>query len=220
MQSLRDIYLATKTLIVSDFDGTISTADVGFEIIKKFASGEWEEIDRAYCEGKIGSKDAYTQIAALINASRDEMVAYALRYGRIDPHFKEFYRFCTHNHLDLTIVSDGLDFYIDAILRKNGIGDITYFANRVRFSDNKICIEFPQSNDLCEKCGTCKSKIIEHYRLTYENIIYIGNGYSDICPAQVADVLFAKDILYDTCVKNGRDCIRYDHFGDIRNSMK
>jgi 2-hydroxy-3-keto-5-methylthiopentenyl-1-phosphate phosphatase len=215
------IPLNETTLIITDFDGTMTTTDVGFEVIKEFAGNGWHEIDRAYCEGKIGSKDAYTQIAALFRATREEMVAFVLEHGALDPYFREFYEFCASRGLTIKIVSDGLDFYIDELLKKYDLADIEYFANVVRFHDGgAVHIEFPESIDDCDLCGNCKSNILEQYRLTYETIIYIGNGYSDVCPAEKADLVFAKDILYEKCLKHGRDCVKYGNFRDITRYLK
>ena len=215
------IPLDATTLILTDFDGTLSTTDIGFEVIKKFAGDGWDEIDRAYCEGRIGSKDAYTQIAALFRATREDMVAFVLENGCLDPYFEEFYQFCMTRDLTIKIVSDGLDFYIDELLKKHNLSDIEFYANVVRFNDGgRVVIEFPESNDDCDLCGNCKSNILEQYRLTYENIIYIGNGYSDVCPAQKADIVFAKDILYEKHIKSGRDCIYYGNFRDIKGYLK
>lgn len=216
-----NIPLDASTLVITDFDGTMSTTDVGFEIIKKFAGEGWHEIDQAYCEGKIGSKDAYTQIAALFRATREEMITFVLGNGRLDPYFPEFYQFCMARDMTVKIVSDGLDFYIDELLKKYNLTDVEFFANVVRFNDGgAVSIEFPESNDECDLCGNCKSTILDRYRLTYENIIYIGDSYSDVCPAQKADIVFAKDILYEKCIKNGRDCIHYKDFRDIKGYLK
>jgi len=210
-----------RYLIICDFDGTISTADVGYELIKRFSGDGWEEIDRAYCAGMMGSKDAYTQIAALMKASQDEMGAYVLRYGGIDPYFKDFYTFCKTHGFDLVIVSDGFDFYIDAILKKHNVCNIAYFSNVVSFHDDRrVTIEFPLRNEECDKCGNCKRSILRQYRLTYDEIIYIGNGYSDICPAQEADVVFAKEILYDRCMEEGGNCVYYTDFSDIKTHIE
>jgi 2-hydroxy-3-keto-5-methylthiopentenyl-1-phosphate phosphatase len=52
-------------------------------------------------------------------------------------------------------------------------------------------------------------------RLRYNRIIYIGDSYSDVCPSRIADLVFAKFILYEKCRENGTACIRYDNFSDV-----
>ncbi|MBE9547072.1 MAG: MtnX-like HAD-IB family phosphatase [Proteobacteria bacterium] len=210
-----------KTLVISDFDGTISTRDVGYEIIERFTGEGWKEIDRAYCAGEIGSRDAYIQITSLFRGTKEEMVRYVLNRASMDPHFNEFYLFCKEKEIDIKIVSDGLDFYIDVILKKYGLGDIEFFSNVVGFHNGRASsIEFPHHNGRCKKCGTCKSTLLEQYRQTYDRIIYVGDGYSDVCPAKDADVVFAKGILYEKCLENGRSCIHYENFRDVEDHIR
>ena len=205
-----------RMLILCDFDGTVSTVDMGNEILNRFTDKGWEEIDRAYCAGEIGSRVAYTQVASLFTGSRAQMLEFVSSREKIDPHFLEFCQFCRSKGVDIKIVSDGLDFYIDAILKKNNLQDIEFFSNVTIFEDgDKLSIEFPRMNDKCEKCGTCKSGVLSECRSNYDMVIYIGNGYSDVCPAKDADLVFAKEVLYERCRQEGTACVHYDNFQDI-----
>ncbi len=205
-----------RMLVLCDFDGTVSTVDMGNELLNRFTHKGWEEIDRAYCTGEIGSRAAYAQVASLFTGSRAQMLEFVSSRERMDPHFLEFYRFCQSNGMDIKIVSDGLDFYIDAILKKNNLQDIEFFSNVAVFHDgNKLSIEFPRINDECEKCGTCKKGVLREHRSHYDRVIYIGNGYSDVCPAKDADLVFAKEVLYETCRQDGTACVHYENFRDI-----
>ncbi len=47
----------------------------------------------------------------------------------IDPGFKNSSDFCRLRGLEFHIVSDGLDYYIDRVLRAHGIQDVSYVAN-------------------------------------------------------------------------------------------
>ena len=212
---------AERILVLCDFDGTASVVDVGNELLDRFTGNGWEEIDRDYCEGRIGSRVAYARIAPLFRGDRDGMLAYVFEKASLDPFFKDFHDYCTQVGMDLKILSDGLDFYIEAILRKSGLSEVEYFANSVTFHANgRLSIEFPQPNPDCGKCGNCKSRIVARYRPLYDRIIYIGDSYSDVCPAKHADLVFAKGILFEKCSGNGTPCIPYNHFGDIQNNLE
>ncbi len=57
-------------------------------------------------------------------------------------------------------------------------------------------------------CGTglCKRKQIEAYRRTRPSVlcVHIGNGrVSDLCGAEAADVIFAKDTLSEALLERG-----------------
>lgn len=211
----------SRMLVLCDFDGTICTVDMGNEILNRFTDEGWEEIDRAYCAGEIGSRDAYSQVVSLFKGTKAQMLEFVSASEKLDPHFPEFYSFCREKGVDIKIVSDGLDFYIDSILRKYNLQDIEYFSNVVVFQgDGRLSIKFPRMNDHCEKCGTCKKSVLTQHRSNYDRVIYVGNGYSDVCPAKDADLVFAKEILYERCRQNGTACMHYENFNDILVSLQ
>ncbi|MDI9556242.1 MAG: HAD-IB family phosphatase, partial [Pseudomonadota bacterium] len=104
-------------LVLTDFDGTLSLTDVGYEVLLKFSGKGWDDIDRDYCEGRIGSLEAYGRICAILDGNREDMLRFVAENTVVDPHFEEFYAFCRERGVDVKVVSDGLDFYIDFVLR-------------------------------------------------------------------------------------------------------
>ena len=53
-------------------------------------------------------------------------------------------------------------------------------------------------------------------QLDYEKIIYIGDGVSDYCVADKADILYAKKRLLNYCVEKGIKHISYNDFSNIK----
>ncbi|MEN6330622.1 MAG: MtnX-like HAD-IB family phosphatase [Smithella sp.] len=209
-----------KILIISDFDGTISTVDLGSRFIMKFVTSSLEDIEKEFAKGKIGSRIAYEIIAKRLEGSREEILNYVLKIEQLDPYFPEFYSLCKNKDIDVKIVSDGFDFYIKAILSKYNLTEIEYYSNLAVFgADNSFSVEFPERNDLCGRCGTCKSWILNSNRLLYEKIIYIGDGYSDFCPSKFADIVFAKNLLFQRCQQKGIPCIPFKDFSDINTYL-
>jgi len=209
-----------KKLIACDFDGTVSPKDMGYRVLKHFATDDgWELISKSYETGRIGSQEAYRTAAPLYRVTKEEMIRYVESQGTIDHFFPDFYRFCTvEKNYDIVIISDGLDFYIETMLKKYALHDIRYYANKLCFSeDGTLSIEFPYKDMECNRCGNCKRSLLRSFRRNYDEIIYIGDGYSDICPAQDADLVFAKDVLYTNLVKKGKQCLRYKDFNDINH---
>ncbi|HVO66875.1 MAG TPA: MtnX-like HAD-IB family phosphatase [Syntrophales bacterium] len=218
---MKAVAKSSGILVLCDFDGTVSTVDMGNEVLNRFTGEGWEEIDRAYCAGVIGSRVAYMQVAPIFKGTQSQMLEFVSNSGAIDPHFPAFYKFCKDKQVDLKIVSDGLDFYISAILKKHNLQDIEFFSNVVVFQNSDIIsIKFPRMNDQCKKCGTCKNIVLKQLRSDYSRVIYVGNGYSDVCPAGDADLVFAKDVLYEKCRQNGTPCMHYDNFNDILVSLR
>jgi 2,3-diketo-5-methylthio-1-phosphopentane phosphatase/HAD superfamily hydrolase (TIGR01509 family) len=209
-----------KHLILCDFDGTISVRDIGYELLSAFARGNWEEIDRQYRQGAIGSREAYNRIAGICKATPDEMESFIMERPLIDPYFGRFHDYCLRRGIDLKIISDGFDIYISRILEHRGLIPIPIFANHISFKrGGKIRIEHPYLSKDCGLCGTCKRAILRENRSLYDWITYIGNGYSDRCAAQEADRIYAKDVLFEHCVRGGIECIYFDHFGQVVDEL-
>lgn len=211
---------AMKHLILCDFDGTISIRDISYELLSAFAKGNWEEIDRQYREGKIGSREAYTRIAGICEATPKEMEGFIREKSLIDPYFGRFHDYCLRKGIDLNIVSDGFDIYINRILEHHDLPLIPIFANRISFKrGGRIRFDYPHHNPDCGLCGTCKRAILLEKRPLYDRITYIGNGYSDRCAAQEADQRYAKEALFDHFVREGIDCTYFDHFGEVMDDL-
>ncbi len=211
---------AMKHLILCDFDGTISIRDISYELLSAFAKGNWEEIDRQYREGKIGSREAYTRIAGICEATPKEMEGFIREKSLIDPYFGRFHDYCLRKGIDLNIVSDGFDIYINRILEHHDLPLIPIFANRISFKrGGRIRFDYPHHNPDCGLCGTCKRTILLEKRPLYDRITYIGNGYSDRCAAQEADQRYAKEALFDHFVREGIDCTYFDHFGEVMDDL-
>ncbi|HOG17713.1 MAG TPA: MtnX-like HAD-IB family phosphatase [Syntrophales bacterium] len=209
-----------RTLAVCDFDGTVCTVDMGNAILNRFSRTKWEEIDRAYCAREIGSLTAYRMLTPILRGSRKGMADFVRKNARLDPEFPAFVRFCRELGVDVMILSDGLDFYIETFLEQFDLQGIDYYANRLSFGkEDALDIDFPYSSE-CGSCGTCKSGILLRSRAEYDTVVYIGDGFSDICPAREADCVFAKGVLYEACLRNGTACIRYEHFGDVIDALQ
>ena len=208
------LFKQKKALFISDFDGTVCTVDVGNKVLGHFTKNSWDDIDREYIRGSIGSRAAYTKIAPMVTTNSVRLRAYVLKVAKIDPFFARFYRLARKKGVDVKIVSDGLDFYIRTIMEKHHLGEIEFFSNAVVFGNNDtVTFDFPEANVLCGRCGTCKNKILNEHRLMYEQIIYIGDGHSDICPSRYADFVFAKKVLLQKCEEE--ETTPYQRFQDF-----
>jgi len=206
-----------KTLVICDFDGTVSRADIGNRFMNRFTGNRWDDIDKGYTAGEIGSQEAYKKGMAIFTGNREEALAFCLETERIDPGFADFYRFCRERDMDLVIASDGFDFYIEAVLCKYGLSDIVFFSNHAVFDGSgRLSMIFPHASEDCGRCGTCKKTVLASRRDAYDRIIYVGDGSSDVCPSQKADLVFAKRTLYEKCRLNGTPCIGFDGFRDVQ----
>jgi len=199
-------------VIFIDFDGTITKVDTCQAMVESFAGDGWEEINRLWEEKKISTRECANRTFELFRAGLED-IEELIQDIEIDDYFLEFSVMCRKNNYPIYILSDGYDFIIEKILTKYN-ADLPYYANKL-FYDGQFHIECPWHNQTCGTCGTCKSNLMNTLRKPDAQTVYIGDGYSDTCPAAKADIVFAKGSLYKFCLEQGIKAIHYNNFGDI-----
>ena len=203
-----------KKRVFCDFDGTVAVKDVGNLLFRTFTDGSWSEWVARWIRGEISSRTCLEAECALVRASEEELDRFALAQ-ELDPHFPSFVRFCRENDMPLAILSDGLDFYIERLLSKYHLSDVPFFSNHLALDHGKLKPEFPYYDEGCGQCGNCKVFHLTRGKQDGEQVVYIGDGYSDRWAAEKADVVFAKQDLLKYCREHGIACYEYGDFGDV-----
>jgi len=207
-----------KTLVQCDFDGTITEEDVSFLLLDIFADPSWREMLKEYMAGKMGVGIFNTKAFAMIKADREALLDVVLNSGRvvIKPGFPELVNYCKTAGMEFVIVSNGQDFYIDALLQQTGVTDVKFFAARSRFLPEGLEVKYigPDGNTVINdfKENYAKLFLSQGYQ-----IIYIGNGVSDIFPARHARHVFATGDLVGKCRETKLD---YTPFKDLHDVIR
>ena len=210
-----------KTAIISDFDGTISKKDVGYTIFHHFSDGKNNELLPDWKSGKMTSREVLLAEAAMVHASPEEITAYVSQF-EIDEQFVPFIETCKIEAIPISVVSDGLDFYIRQLFEKYDLNHLQFSSNHASLIENTIKIEFNHTNLRCKRCGICKGEVIQEFKAAQKEpyqVVFIGDGYSDICAAREADFLFAKKDLKKYCLENSIDFYPYNNFNDIHEQL-
>lgn len=204
-------------IIVSDFDGTITQKDGLYTFIKEFAKGDWEKIEQDWVDGKISSKECLIEEFKLVPNLSEELISAFAKKIEIDRSFKSFYEKLLNAGVDFCIVSDGIDYFINKILKYHNLDNIKIISNHGEFRGEFFEIGFPNDCTSCKNnAGTCKCKILEDLKQEYKKIVYIGDGVSDFCVANKADILYAKSKLINYCLSNNIKHIQFNTFSDIK----
>ncbi|MFH1008727.1 MAG: MtnX-like HAD-IB family phosphatase [Candidatus Latescibacterota bacterium] len=203
-----------RTRVFCDFDGTIAVQDVGNLLFRTFTDGGWREWVGRWIRGEISSRECLEAECALVQATEAELERFVLTQ-EMDPHFPTFVQHCREKEIPITLLSDGLDFYIERILAQNDLSDLPFYANHLALDHGKLTPEFPYHDAGCGKCGNCKVFHITQGRAPDEQVVYIGDGYSDRWAAQNADHVFAKKDLLKCCREEGIACHEYADLGDV-----
>ena len=216
--------MALKVFV--DFDGTITKQDVGNAFFREFGGPVCDAIVEEYKAGKISARECFRREVAAIGTLHKQNAVTFLKHQPIDESFKQLVAFCGRHGVEITIVSDGLDFYIGEILAVNGVDTVPYFANKLELKalgggdEYALAVRFPYSDAECTRCACCKRNIILTHAGDDDIIVFIGEGYSDRCPAQYADIVFAKDELQAFCQRENISYFLYGSFADVVDRLR
>lgn len=203
--------------IFVDFDGTIAKQDVGDSLFMEFGDTEViNEIARRWIAGEISSAIFWEELFSTLPDIEKSAMDKFVDCMEIEDGFTEFLELCGQNNIELTVLSDGLDYYIDRIFGNNNLSHLKVYTNRLRFTDNNRMIpSFPYRDEECKICANCKRNHIINNSSDDDITIYIGDGLSDTCPAQFTDYLFAKRSLLKFCEVNRISYYPFNNFYDI-----
>jgi len=206
-----------NTVIFCDFDGTFAEKDIGNCLFTHFSGGKNIDLVKRWKKGEVSSRECLLGEAELVRITTEEMYGFLDQFN-LRPGAEKFYYEINDAGVPFYIVSDGNDMYIEYILRRYGLNDITYYSNHGRIENGRMILEFPFDNDGCRRCGTCKgarmARILDKLE-TRPKAVFIGDGLSDICALPHADLIFARGDLFEYCRNHGYEAIEYRDFFDI-----
>ena len=203
--------------IFVDFDGTITTQDIGEAMFLKFGDTiRANEIIEDWIEQKINARESWQLLCNTVKNFEIKQFENFLVDMKIDSTFKIFNEYCLSNKFEMRILSDGLDLYIERIMNREDLDDIEVFSNKLLFgSNNELIPVFPHTDSECNRCANCKRNHILNFSSEDEYSVYIGDGWSDVCPAQYCDFIFAKNSLLKYCESNRITYFPYNDFNDV-----
>lgn len=202
--------------VFCDFDGTITLVDATDAVLETFALPAWREWERRWVYGEITSQECLSRQVALIRADRDTLIRFAGDLP-IDEGIVALDRQCREHNIPLTIVSDGIDLLVEAVLRRHGLLHVPVFSNHIRWDERGIpSLSFPFSVDECESgAGTCKCALTLPRGRSTLGTVYIGDGRSDQCVSAKMQTLFAKGTLQQWCDTRGITYLPFETLTDV-----
>jgi 2,3-diketo-5-methylthio-1-phosphopentane phosphatase len=205
----------SRTSVFLDFDGTISTVDVGQHLLAGAASSDWWALHEQYERGEIDSRECLFDQWALVEGDETSLRALAAEV-ELDPGFPKLVDALRAAGAELTVVSDGFGFYVEDACRPFGLDVIT---NAVDFNTGEL--RFPHEDRCCPcaSCGVCKQAPIKDAQYRGQTTVLIGDGTSDRKAALLADVVFAKGPLALWCTAFGVECTPFETLADVHGAI-
>jgi HAD superfamily phosphoserine phosphatase-like hydrolase len=204
--------LSRRTLVL-DFDGTVTQEDLLDTIASRFGDDAvYQEVEDGLHEGRLTLREVITREFRPVRTPLEEVVRWELENVRIRPGFHQLVRLAGERGWRVVIVSSGFHELIEPILEREGV-DVELHANRVdaRAEGWRVLWQYEGS---CESCGeSCKRAIVRDFAGDDE-IVYVGDGYSDRCAAESADRVFATRGLARYLDQRG---VPYEPFHDFHD---
>jgi 2-hydroxy-3-keto-5-methylthiopentenyl-1-phosphate phosphatase len=205
----------SATAVFLDFDGTISTADIGVHLLERLGAPGWRDVDAEYDAGEIGSRICLLDEWDLLPRDRELLRSVAAEVP-LDPDTEALIAGLRAAGADVSVVSDGFGFYATERLAHI---DVPVVTNAVDWETGAL--EFPHEDRCCacSSCGTCKQAPIKDARHRGRGTVLVGDGTSDRKAALLADVVFAKGALARWCSSNGIDFVPFETLADVREAL-
>ena len=199
-----------------DFDGTISRQDVGDELIRTF--GQFEPLHTDLLAGSMSVAEYYRR--AVRSFSSDTTFETIERFAmeqELDAGVPTLMRWLEASGISTYIVSDGFDVYIRPLLNAS-VSDlnIPVYCNQLSWDGAAFHPLFPGATESCTCfCASCKRNSVITNIAENDVVVYIGDGLSDTCAVQYADIVFAKGSLAAFCTDNGIPFHHYRTLSDV-----
>jgi 2-hydroxy-3-keto-5-methylthiopentenyl-1-phosphate phosphatase len=197
-------------MIIVDWDGTATTEDTLIKALAEF--GDWQIYRAAAAalrRGEITLHEEIRRDAESIKAPLEQVQAWLVEEMELRPGFHEFaaaYR--------PVIVSSNFRQLIEPILAHEGL-ELEVRANEVEWHPEGWRGTFRNG----EACGTCGEPCKRADVPVDEDVVYVGDGYSDRCAAQAADRIFARDGLATYLDDHGVAYEPFDDFFDVARAL-
>jgi 2-hydroxy-3-keto-5-methylthiopentenyl-1-phosphate phosphatase len=206
--------------IYCDFDATVTNNDLWHLLFSKFGKPEAFTIWKEFGRGKMTAAECIQFACSTVHGVDRAEAEAMFRNEAIRPGFREFADYLAEKEIMLRIVSDGFTSYIRPVLEANSL-DIPFQANLIEITDEgKLSIDFRDGRESCRACAACKCAYIISTSSNDDTIVYVGDGYSDVCPIEIADIVFARDTLLRSCGEKGIPHHPFNDFFQVREIIK
>ena len=162
--------------VLVDFDGTITTVDIGDQVVIKFAEPGWEKALLKFKAGEINVRELWSYEISLLRKNREsEAVTYSVNSAEIRKGFREFVEYCYAQKIKIEVASSGMNFYVDSILEANGFVELPRARPIVQYDcKGHGVMVMPDGITDCSMTALCKCDRVWRLRRDGHRVIFIG----------------------------------------------
>jgi 2-hydroxy-3-keto-5-methylthiopentenyl-1-phosphate phosphatase len=220
-KSKRNAPSPKKTVVMCDFDGTITLQDTAEHILEKHARGDWKRLDSMLDRGEISIDECMNEQFAMVNLGEEAIIRELDKAISLRPGFPELVQDCRARGMEFYVVSAGLSFAIRHFIGKMCLGDQVKVVSPIaRYEGRRIVLTFPPLTMPGAK--SFKDDLVRLFRSGGVRVVFIGDGSPDAEAARLADVRFAVrgrklEAILD---QEGVAFMRFDDFKQVAQALK
>jgi 2,3-diketo-5-methylthio-1-phosphopentane phosphatase len=210
--------LSARTLVV-DFDGTITEQDLLDTIAQTFGDEDvYREVDEGLDDNSLTLNEVIRREFEPVRAPLGEVRDWVLENVRVRPGFGELVALARERGWRLVIVSSGFRELIEPVLEREGLADLELLSNTVDPDPDGWKVAFRVS-EACDICGQPCKRSTAAALADGTELVYVGDGYSDRCAAELADVVFARRGLASYLEERDVPFERFEDFHSVARSL-
>ncbi len=209
-------------VVVSDFDGTITAQDLVVALTCHVNPDNRTLVDRINRRDLDLRSGLTALFESLPSENRQDYEAFIQETLTFRPGFHRFQEVLEEARIPFYIVSNGLDFMLDAALGPQETQAAHRIVNHARFDGPSIAIDwrYPCEPPCPGGCGLCKHAVVAELRARYQApIVFVGDGVTDFNGAKNADWVFARSHLQSHLDDAHIEYTPYESFDDVLNAL-
>ncbi|HAG56316.1 MAG: hypothetical protein FI720_05210 [SAR202 cluster bacterium] len=216
------VYKHLPLAILVDFDGTITTRDIGDQIVINFAEPGWEKAMDRFRVGELNVRELWAIEIGMLREEREPAaIARAIEIGLIREGFGDLVSHCHSNNIPVEVASSGMHFYVDAILDANGFGELPRARPEVTYTaDGFGLLGMPEGLRDCGMTAMCKCDRAWRLRRRGYRVMFVGDGVSDECVVSQADIVLATSNLREVCEAKGIAHTPFETFHEVLRAVE
>ena len=204
-----------KTIVFSDFDGTITLHETFVDLLKKFSSPGLA--DRLMAQMYAQTLTLRKGVTQLLESIPSDQYLNIIEFSKTHPirsGFPEFLDFLESHDVPCVIVSGGIRIMVETVLeefkpRLAGLHAVDLDASGDYFN---VIPNYAGETELVAKVN-----IMAKYE--FDQSIAIGDSITDFNMAMAADLVFARDRLAKYLDEQGKSYVPWNDFFEIRDYL-
>ena len=205
--------------IITDFDGTITNRDTLEALLNRFGTPEWRAIEDRLEQNLLTVDDAFRQQMALMDVSLDDALSMISKTIRVDNTVIQCAKNVRAAGGRFSIISAGFHEVISGMLNGKMPEGIGIHANHLEVKNNRWNVIPSSTPKIKGLCTHCKRYWVEQAKTGGDYVVYVGDGYTDRCPAEAADRVYARGSLLDHRLKQGLPTFELRNFSELWNDV-